>query len=83
MTKQENDTYSENRTYCNRDVEMIYAGIWQASVFGFSSTTDGKQPEPMSKYYLFIYSTWTIFLLPLQTMTSLSQTDRIKCLKQT
>lgn len=38
MTKQENDTYSENHTYSKRDVEMIYAGIWQGSVFGFSST---------------------------------------------
>lgn len=66
MTKQENDTYSENRTYCNRDVEMIYAGIWQGSVFGFSSTMDGEPPELMSERYLFIYSTWTIFLLPLR-----------------
>lgn len=38
MTKQENDTYSENHTCSKRDVEMIYAGIWQGSVFGFSST---------------------------------------------
>lgn len=42
-------------THSKRDVEMIYAGIWQGSVFGFSSTIDGEPPKP--KRALFIYLT--------------------------
>lgn len=33
-------------THGKKDVEMIYAGIWRGSVFGFSTTIDGEPPKP-------------------------------------